>query len=67
MNPDQTDQSRIDQPSGEIVQSSLPEQHPDVVEVPESDPQNETPTDTAAKLQQHAASATELIPSDEDG
>lgn len=53
--------------SGEIIQSSLPDERPDVVEVPESDPQNETPTDKAAKLQQHAASPTELIPSDEDG
>ena len=53
--------------SGEIIQTSLPDEHPDAVEVPESDPQNETPTDKAAKLQQHAASDTELIPSDEDG
>lgn len=61
-----TDKSASDQ-NGEIIQSSLPQEHPDVVAVPDGDPQNETPTDKAAKLQQHAASDTELIPSDEDG
>ncbi|GAA4003153.1 hypothetical protein GCM10022631_12550 [Deinococcus rubellus] len=61
-----TDKSARNQP-GEIIQSSLPEEHPEVVAVPEGDPQNETPTDNAAKLQQHSASPTELIPSDEDG
>ncbi|WP_161883733.1 hypothetical protein [Deinococcus alpinitundrae] len=61
-----TDKTASNQP-GEIIQSSLPNEHPEVVAVPDSDPQNETPTDKAAKLQQHAASETELIPSDEDG
>ncbi len=61
------DENKTGQPSGEIVQSSLPEEHPNVVDVPESDPQNETPTDLAAKLQEQSARPSELIPSDEDG
>ncbi|AWN23364.1 hypothetical protein DKM44_09090 [Deinococcus irradiatisoli] len=52
---------------GEIVQSSLPDERPDVIDVPQDAPQNESPTDKAAKLQQESASPTELIPSDEDG
>ena len=64
-------QDRPDEPtehaSGQIVQSSLPEEHPSVVAVPEGDPHNETPTEKAAKLQQHSAQPNELIPSDEDG
>ncbi|WP_420597243.1 hypothetical protein [Deinococcus sp.] len=50
---------------GEIIQTSLPDERPDVVDIPEGDPQNETPTDKAAKLQQQEKPG--IIPADEDG
>lgn len=50
---------------GEIVQSTVPEAHPEVIDVPENDPQNETPTDRAAKLQQEMTGG--IIPDNEDG
>lgn len=50
---------------GEIVQSTVPEAHPEVIDVPETDPHNETPTDRAAKLQQEMTGG--IIPDNEDG
>ncbi|GGO21957.1 hypothetical protein [Deinococcus humi] len=50
---------------GEIVQSTVPEAHPEVIDVPQDDPQNETPTDKSAKLQQEMTSG--IIPDNEDG
>lgn len=50
---------------GEIVQSTVPEAHPEVIDVPETDPRNETPTDRAAKLQQEMTGG--IIPDNEDG
>ncbi|MBB6016517.1 hypothetical protein ACFP9V_15710 [Deinococcus radiopugnans] len=62
MNPD--DKAKPDQ-RGEIVQSTVPEAHPEVIDVPENDPHNETPTDESAKLQQEMTGG--IIPDNEDG
>ncbi|CAM3951073.1 hypothetical protein [Deinococcus marmoris] len=50
---------------GEIVQSTVPEAHPDVIDIPGGDPQNETPTDESVKLQQEMTGG--IIPDNEDG
>ncbi len=50
---------------GEIVQSTVPEAHPDVIDIPEGDPQNQTPTDKSGKLQQEMTGG--IIPDNEDG
>ena len=61
---DRKDPGSADQ-RGEIVQSTVPEAHPDVIDVPEGDPQNETPTDRSARLQQELTGG--IIPDNEDG
>jgi hypothetical protein len=50
---------------GEIVQSTVPEAYPGVIDVPQDDPHNETPTDESAKLQQEMTRG--IIPDNEDG
>ncbi|OLV19774.1 hypothetical protein BOO71_0001687 [Deinococcus marmoris] len=50
---------------GEIVQSTVPEAHPDVIDIPAGDPQNQTPTDELGKLQQEMTRG--IIPDNEDG
>ncbi|CAM3733889.1 hypothetical protein [Deinococcus frigens] len=50
---------------GEIVQSTVPEAHPDVIDIPDGDPQNETPTEESGKLQQEMTRG--IIPDNEDG
>ncbi len=58
------DRTRPDQ-RGEIVQSTVPDAHPGVIDVPRDNPRNETPTDEAAKLQQEKTGG--IIPDNEDG
>ena len=50
---------------GEVILSTLPEAHPEVIGVPESDPDNETPTQKAARIQQQQRGG--IVPEDEDG
>ncbi|WP_415786409.1 hypothetical protein [Deinococcus saxicola] len=50
---------------GEIVQSTVPEAHPDVIDIPGGDPHNQTPTDESGKLQQEMTGG--IIPDNEDG
>ena len=47
------------------MQSTVPEARPDVIDIPDSDPHNPTPTENAAKLQQEVTGG--LIPDNEDG
>ncbi|MDV6376153.1 hypothetical protein [Deinococcus arenicola] len=54
-----------DHQRGQIVQSTLPEANPDVIDIPEGDPQNLTPTDESGKLQQEMTRG--IIPDNEDG
>lgn len=69
MDRSSTDRASADQPGtdqrGEIVQSTVPGARPDVIDVPDSDPHNPTPTEKAAKLQQEVTGG--LIPDNEDG
>lgn len=65
-NPEQANPEQANpEQRGEIVQSTVPEAHPEVIDVPETDPRNETPTDRAAKLQQEMTGG--IIPDNEDG
>lgn len=54
-----------EQQRGEIVQSTVPAANPDVIDIPEGDPHNETPTDRIGKLQQEMTRG--IIPDNEDG
>ena len=63
MTPD--DQEQSGGAEGEVILSTLPGANPDVIDVPESDPNNETPTQKAARMQQQQRGG--IVPADEDG